>query len=191
MPFKDARGGNNQQNRSEHDYSRGSGGYIKLQRTRKLDCPATIQVHAIKVFTDYKIDECSSTKPMQKAKAALLQRFENDVTTSSNMTTIHRYYFKIPLTLEYMSHPAGKSVTVGYYVDGKVIDKIHELVSKNITNPVMVSKCLEQYVEKELFGESSQKPSMSNCRYYPSKQDLRNHIANAISLNKYSCDDQE
>ena len=81
MPVQDARGGNNQQNRSEHDYSRGSGGYITLQGTRKLDCPATIQVRAIKVFTDYKIGECSSTKAMRKAKAALLQRFENDVAT--------------------------------------------------------------------------------------------------------------
>ena len=102
-----------------------------------------------------------------------------------------RYYFKIPLMLEHTSHPVGKSATVSHYVDGKVIDKIHELVSTNITNPVMVSKCLEQYVEKELFGNSSEKPSKSNRRYYPSRQDLRNHIAKAISVNKYSCDDQE
>ncbi|CAB4010225.1 Hypothetical predicted protein [Paramuricea clavata] len=101
------------------------------------------------------------------------------------------YYFKIPLMLEHTSHPVGKSATVSHYVDGKVIDKIHELVSKNITNPVIVSKCLEQYIEKELFGNSSEKPSKSNRRYYPSRQDLRNHIAKAISVNKYSCDFQE
>lgn len=55
----------------------------------------------------------------------------------------------------------------------------------------MVKKCQEHYVEKELFGNSAQKPSKQNRQYYPSKQDLRNHITKAISMNKYSCDDQE
>ena len=181
----------NQMDQTENDYSRGSGGYIKIQGTRKLDCSATIQVRAIKVFTEYKVNECASKKGMRKCKEAILQRFRDDLSKNKNMTTIMRYYFKIPLMLEHTSHPVGKSATVSHCVDGKVIDKIHELVSTNITNPVMVSKCLEQYVEKELFGNSSEKPSKSNRRYYPSRQDLRNHIPKAISVNKYSCDDQE
>jgi hypothetical protein len=128
---------------------------------------------------------------MRKSKEVLLRKLGEDLFHNKNMTIIKRYYFKIPLTLEHTSHPVEHSATVGHYVDGKVIDKIHELVSSNMTNPVMVRKCLEEFVEKELFGKSSQKPGKSNRRYYPSRQDLRNHIAKAISVNKYSCDDQE
>jgi hypothetical protein len=128
---------------------------------------------------------------MRKSKEALLRKLGENLSHNKNMTTIKRYYFKIPLTLEHTSHPVGHSATVGHYIHGKVIDKIHELVSSNMTNPVMVRKCLEEFVQKELFGKSSQKPSKSNRRYYPSRQDLRNHIAKAISVNKYSCDDQE
>ena len=54
-------------------------------------------------------------------------------------------------------------------------------------------KCLEQYEEKEMFGgeAAQQKPTRSNRRYCPSRQDLRSHIARAISASKYCGDDQE
>ena len=44
-----------------------------------------------------------------------------------------------------------------------------------------------------MFGshEGHQKPRKSNRRYYPSRQDLRSHIARAISASKYCGDDQE
>ena len=75
----------------------------------------------------------------------------------------------------------------------KIAHKIRELVSENITGPDLVRKCLEQYVEKEMFGSrpSHQKPRRSNRRYYPSRQDLRSHIARAVSASKYCADDQE
>lgn len=128
---------------------------------------------------------------MRKSKTALLQQLQDDLSQSKVMTTIKRYHLKIPLMMEHTSHPVGKSATVSHYIDGRIVDKIHELVSTNIANPVMVRNCVELYVEKEMFGNSSQKPNKSNRRYYPTKQDLRNHIAKAISVNKSSGDDQE
>lgn len=52
---------------------------------------------------------------------------------------------------------------------------------------------MEQYVEKEMFGGNAaqKKPIKSSRRYYPSRQDLRIHIARAISASKYCGDDQE
>jgi hypothetical protein len=162
-----------------------------VQGTRKLDCPATIQIRAVQIFTEYKVGETTSKKALRKSKEGVLQQLCDDFEQNKSMVNVMRYYIKIPLMMEHKAHPVGHTATVGHYVDGKVSDKIHELVASNITSPVMVSKYLEQYVEKELFGTSSQKPSKANCRYYPSKQDLRNHIAKAIRVSKYSCDDQE
>ena len=50
----------------------------------------------------------------------------------------------------------------------KIAHKIRDLVSENITGPDLVRKCLEQYVEKEMFGSrpGNQKPRRSNRKYY-------------------------
>lgn len=55
MEIQDSRGGKkqNSQNASEHDYLAGSGSYIKVQRTRKLECPANLQVRTIQLYVDY------------------------------------------------------------------------------------------------------------------------------------------
>ena len=86
-----------------------------------------------------------------------------------------------------------KAATIGHSIHPKIASKIRELVSENITSPDVVRKCLEQYVDKEMFGshEGHQKPRKSNRRYYPSRQDLRSHIARAISASKYCGDNQE
>lgn len=90
-----------------------------------------------------------------------------------------------------MSHPVGRSALIGHSIDRKVTEKIHELVASNITNPTII-RCVEQFMENKLFGShAEQKPHKSNHRYYTSRQDLRNHIAKAISITKYSTDDQE
>jgi len=48
-------------------------------------------------------------------------------------------------------------------------------------------------MENEVFGEvaDAEKPKKTDWRYYPSRKDLRNHIARAISAQKYCDDDQE
>ena len=86
-----------------------------------------------------------------------------------------------------------KAATIGHSIHPKIASKIRELVSENITSPDVVRKCLEQYVDKEMFGshEGHQKPRKSNRRYYPSRQDLRSHIPRAISASKYCGDNQE
>lgn len=55
---------------------------------------------------------------------------------------------RVPLSVEHCNHPVGRQATVGHVVDARVIDKIHELVKGNVTNPTMVSKCVKQFVEK-------------------------------------------
>ena len=67
-------------NASEHDCSAGSGGYIKVQGTRKLDCPARLQVRAIRLYIDYilALAEILPNKGLRKTKAAILKQFEND-----------------------------------------------------------------------------------------------------------------
>lgn len=167
-----------------------------MQGTRKLDCPASLQVRAIGMYTEYtlELDEIYSNKGLRKAKASILKQFEDDRQMGKHLNTVTRYYFKLPLCTTHSTHPVGEAGTVGHSMHPKIADKIRELVSENITSPEVVRKCLAQYVEKEMFGgddAAQHKPRSSNRRYYPSRQDLRSHIARAISASKYCSDDQE
>ena len=61
------------QKASEHDYSAGAGGYIKVQGTRKVDCPESLQVRTIRLYVDYILpqSEILSNKGLRKVKAAI------------------------------------------------------------------------------------------------------------------------
>ena len=100
-----------------------------------------------------------------------------------------RFYVRIPLCFFDLNHPVGESATMGQYVDKRILDKIYELASHNVTNVAEVKRCLDRYVENEVFGDvaDAKKPKKTNRRYYPSRKDLRNHI----SAQKYCDDDQE
>ena len=113
--------------------------------------------------------------------------------TGKRLRTTTRFYFRLPLSTAHKVHPVGQVATIGHFIHPKIESKIREPVSGNITSPDVVRKCLEQKVDKEMFGshEGHQKPRKSNRRYYPSRQDLRSHIARAISASKYCGDDQE
>ena len=152
-------------------------------------------MRAIRLYTDYTLEpeECSSKKGLRKAKAGILKRLKDDKQTGKRLRTTTRFYFRLPLSTAHKVHPVGEAATIGHSIHPKIASKIRELVSENITSPDVVRKCLEQYVDKEMFGshEGHQKPRKSNRRYYPSRQDLRGHIARAISASKYCGDDQE
>ena len=56
-----------------------------------------------------------------------------------------------------------------------------------------MQRSLDKYVREDLFSGHPEKrrPKKTNSRYYPYRQDVRNHIAKAISAVKYCDDDQE
>ncbi|KXJ09652.1 hypothetical protein AC249_AIPGENE11456 [Exaiptasia diaphana] len=104
-----------------------------------------------------------------------------------------RYYLKIPLGIAHQGHPIGESSTIGHYIDKRIITKINDLVKNNITNLTEVKRCLSQYVDENLFQgiPTSKKPKQSNRRYYPTRKDLRNQVAKALTSFKRCGDDQE
>ena len=113
--------------------------------------------------------------------------------TGKRLRTTTRFYFRLPLSTAHKVHPVGQVATVGHFIHPKIESKIREPVSGNITSPDVVRKCLEQKTDKEMFGshEGHQKPRKLNWRYFPVRQDLRSHVARAISASKYYGDDQE
>ena len=65
------------------------------------------------------------------------------------------------------------SPTMGQYVDRRILDKIYELASHNVTNVAEIKRCLDRYVENKVFGvvAGAKKPKKTNRRYiiHPAK----------------------
>ena len=126
------------------------------------------------------------------AKKRALHRLKDDF-NQSNIAYVTRFYVKIPLSFEHKGHPLGASATINHCVDRRIISKIYDLVQRGVTRPEEVRRCLEEFVERELFANVSpqERPKKCSRKYYPTRQDLRNHITKAIAASKYCKDDQE
>ena len=62
---------------------------MKVQGSRKLDCPASLQVRAIRLYTNYTLEseECSSKKGLRKAKTGILNQLKDDKQTGKRLRT--------------------------------------------------------------------------------------------------------
>ena len=160
----------------------------------KMGCPAVVQVRCIKVYQrvsqrvykEYHIDEstCPTANSLKMAKKKVLNQIkENRSKTTNSLSIVMRYYVKIPLCNIHKYHPLGTAATINHCVDKRVISKIYELVRKGVTRPDEVRRCVEEFVERDLFAHISpgERPKKTNRKYYPTREDLRNHVARAIA----------
>ena len=168
----------------------------KLQGTRKLDCPATVEIRKAETYTDFAVDAASfgtanslrvaKEEKMRKLKATLAEKGEK-------LNTTVRSYMRICLSSSHQFHPVGEAANINQTLDKRVIRKIYSIVANGIFNFNEVRNRLTEYVESEICASMSpeDRPSRSNRRFFPPKRDLRNHIFRALTSQKYCKDDQE
>ena len=126
---------------------------LKIQGSRKLECPAQIQVRDAMVFEDYGVDamSCDTENSLQSAKEKVAKKLKKDLQDGvQGKTTVH-HYIRIPLSSLHKRHPIGVSAGVNQKIDKRIIDKIFELISKGVTNISEVKHSIADFVEKELF----------------------------------------
>ncbi|XP_001633180.2 uncharacterized protein LOC5512865 isoform X1 [Nematostella vectensis] len=89
------------------------------KRTRKVDCPAVIQIRCIRVFKGYTFDPASYSTPysLKMAKAAVIGRLKTDLQGLSPPPSILRYFVKLPLSTEHTGHLLGPGAS------HKLVDK--------------------------------------------------------------------
>ena len=161
-----------------------------------MGCRAVIQVRGIKVFPEYHIDKstCPTANSLKMTKKNVLNELkEKRSSTTTSLSIVMKYYVKIPLCHIHKYHPLGAAATINHCVDKRVIEKIYQMVRKGVTRPDEVKRCVEEFVERDLFANipSCERPKKTNRKYFPTREDLRNHIARAITSTKSSKDDQE
>ena len=76
-------------NRTQHRhdcYSALAKSRLRLQNTRKLDCPAEIQIRGVKIFVDYcvEIEKCATMNSLTMDKRTILKQLEKKIGNQSD-----------------------------------------------------------------------------------------------------------
>jgi len=70
--------------------------YALIRNTRKLYCPAVIQIRCVKVFVDYCVDvkKCATVNSLTMAKRGILKQLEAKLSNqeSESLRTMTRFY---------------------------------------------------------------------------------------------------
>ena len=121
-----------------HDHDECMVSYHKFQGTRRMGCPAIIQIRGIKVFHGYQVNQslCETDNSLKVAKKKVLDQLKDMSNDANSVSSVMRFYLKIPLCNEHKNHCLGAAATINHCVDRRVINKIYELVRKGVTHPM-------------------------------------------------------
>ena len=163
-----------------------------LQSTRKLNCPAVVVIRHYQVFPSFQIkrDEKAglSAKGLRKLKESCLQELKKALKEEVPVKVQTMYHVSLPCNEAHSGHPIGLSAGMAQRVHPMVKQKIIQIVQEGLTNPQEVRKVLHEYVKAEMKENS---PDVSNRSYYPTLEDIRNHIYIAKQGMEYSKFDQQ
>ena len=130
-------------------------------------------------------------KQERKVKEAALQQLKDKLTNSaSEVRTIDKYFVSLPASeAHHDTHPTGASVAFSQKVNPLLIQKIHELVLAGVSEPIEMKRHLKHHVLHYL--SKSGTPDPNDRAYYPTLDDIRNHMNQAQKTLKLSLVDQE
>ncbi|XP_033643662.1 uncharacterized protein LOC117303538 isoform X1 [Asterias rubens] len=162
---------------------------------RKLECPAVIQVREISVYTNegYFVDkkEFKNSSKLRWEKQRILKKIRDDEGNGKEVTTTRRLYIKMPYVRVHSSlHPVGENSAANQTMDQRVLQKLKQLISNNVTNINEIKKCLKVYVDDVLFKHNpiEKKPKPFNRKFYPSPSDVQRQIAASLSTKSENTD---
>ena len=162
--------------------------HTRLQGTRKIGCPAHITVKTLTLFPEYAIEDPSSLGP--KNLKEMKKKQLHQLHAATDVKTERKYFVLLPTKEAHSSvHPTEGAIGYAQRMHPKLAEKIHDLVSEGITNVQDVTRALKYYVNHTLCPGS--KPDISDRAYYPTADDIRNHIYRAQKSCQLSNLDQE
>lgn len=171
-----------------------SGKRVYLQGTRKQGSSAHIELTEYILYSEFDInselDLCSSEKSKRTLKEQKLSKLKELLKKGQKVRVSKKYFVRLPSEeVHHPCHPTGRQAGMAQRVHPAIIQKIHALVIEGTTAPLEVQRHLKHYVRHYLC--SDELPDNMDRAYYPSLQDIRNHINIAKQSLKLSVLDQE
>ena len=165
---------------------------ILVQSTRKLNCSAVVVIREYQVFKSFKILNEEkielSQKGLRQLKECRSQELRKALQEKHVVEVDTVYHVSLPCNEAHCHHPVGEVTGMTQRMHPMLKQKIFQIVQEGLINPQEVRKVLHEYVKIE-FKENC--PDMSNCSYFPTVEDVRNHIYLAKQGLQYSKLDQE
>ena len=171
-----------------------TGKRVYLQGTRKQGCNARIELSEYILYSKFDISTelnlCSSEKAKRILREQKLNELKELLKNGEEVQVSKKYFVRLPSEeVHHSCHPTGRQVGMAQRVHPATIKKIHALVIEGTTAPLEIQRHLKHYVRHYLCCDEL--PDNMDRAYYPSLQDIRNHINIAKQSLKLSVLDQE
>nr|XP_009857571.1 uncharacterized protein LOC100177403 [Ciona intestinalis] len=145
--------------------------------TKKKDCPATIHLREVVTFPEFQMLK-DTARYRRKISCDIRTLLKND---PSKIQMERRIYILLPFINEHRFHIIGQcNPNLKQNVDPQLVEKIYELVNVSGVDSIdEMVQLLKNFVLEIFVGKKM--PPVSNKRFYPSKKDIREHMANAVA----------
>lgn len=166
---------------------------LHLQGTRKLGCPAHINIFEYEVFTDYKVSfsDCKalSKKSQIKQRKEKMEALKAAISSNQKINFIRKWFVSLPSNDAHeKTHPTGIASGVAQKVNPIIANKIEDFVKEGMTDPSEVQRALRSFVKSCVLDVV---PQPLDRAYYPTLDDIRNHIYRAKTALQLSKFDQQ
>ncbi|XP_022203750.2 uncharacterized protein LOC111060394 [Nilaparvata lugens] len=142
--------------------------YYVTQTTKKLNCPAHFWVYRVIWMPEYKLSGLLYRKhARKKISDMIMKKLENGESVGED-----GFIYNLPSAEEHSNHPVGDRAVVKEPVDSRVRDYIRQLVHKGETNPIVIMKMLETFVESQLNERNRHRR-----RFYPNLATVRRIVS--------------
>lgn len=151
-----------------------------LQTTKKRACPAVIIIREFDVFPQYGIREedlkLLSGFAQRNMRATKLRQLSEAIKNEKHVEVKRMYHISLPTNDVHIGHKCGEESGMAQRIHPMLTQKIASLVREGATNPQEIRRALREYVRSELKENC---PSYTNRSYFPTLEDIRNHIYTA------------
>ena len=104
------------------------------------------------------------------------------------LPTTDRFYVRIPNCTMHKNHP-----NIGFgvlkHVNQKISEEIGNIVTRGITQTFQIQGLLEEFVIR-MFPDESTRPNPADRSWYPTEQDIKNHVYMTSLKRRFSEIDQ-
>ena len=132
----------------------------------------------------------SSMKQTRRLKEEKLKALKLCLQKKSHVEIVKKYFVSLPTEDAHHScHPTRGIMGLSQRIHPELINKIQELVCAGTTEPIEIKELLKHHVHHYMCAE--QLPDPNDRAYYPTIEDIRNHINKAKKSMQFSVIDQE
>ena len=161
-----------------------------MQGTRKKGCEAHIQIVEFKFSMKLMMSTELSQKRIRIIREDHLKALR-EIFFDEGLQVEHRYFVKLPTEeAHHKCHPTKGVMGLSQRVHPVLIAKIQEFVSIGTVDPVEVQRLLKHHVKHYMMCADNM-PDPSDRAYFPTLDDIKNHIARAKRVLQLSVVDQE